>query len=58
MNGFAYLDFSYRAVWGIVKLRVAWVALALVGNHANLHDLSRRNLLQIRGRLAGSIDRQ
>jgi len=22
MNGFAYLDFSYRAVWGIVKLRV------------------------------------
>jgi len=37
MNGIAYLDFSYRVVWGIVKLRVAWVAFAFAVRDANLH---------------------
>jgi len=37
MNRFVNLDFSYRAVWGIVKLRVARVALAFAGRDANLH---------------------
>jgi len=37
MNGFANLDFSDRAVWGIVKLGVVWVALGFAGRDANLH---------------------
>ena len=37
MNGFANLDFSYRAVWGIVKLRILRTAFAIVGRDANLH---------------------
>jgi len=37
MNRFVIFDFSYRAVWGIVKLRIPRTAFAIVGRDANLH---------------------